>query len=321
MLVLERQRIRPEFLMGCATQNTRALLRELFPESRATIKGRTKDSLLENAHIDDIEVTPDSFKDAMWRLMDSTVTGSYHVMEMADTEFRQLDCSRILDNACAEINAIYGDSSIQTNQPLATRQRDGDNETVYEILYLGEAEAEYPHPEKDGDDMVIDGQLFKFKAYLVLHVPVISKIVIGSAHTAPYVITRPIHRSVTPKAEMDHIQEWLSIQLRCEVPPIIGINEGVMNLLQSGRLTPRTFTAVEEDGARATYGRAPGDQNENSLQVEQTLSTWNPQKGSYILEQIYPFSVDTARAIFSFGARINMEGAKYVIQTVLGART
>lgn len=318
MIVLTRGHLSAEFFEGTATNNLRAAIREMAPDLPRGGRGRR--GILANMESDGLEVSADEFRRAMWVLVDGSLTGTYHRMELSAGELRARDASGMLDTAYQVTRATYGSrSEIETGNPLDARISQTDEHgTSLEILHLGEAEAETPDHEKD-ETKVIEDRSYKFKAYLVAVVPVISKVCVTSNLPRASIITRPIHRGVTPKAQLDTLHQWLEGELRCPLPSVAGIKEGIKQLFLDRRLVPHQLDVQGGDRTRIAYKRTKGALNTSSQAAEEIIKAWDADTGSLLLDDQYSFRVDTGRAIFSFGRNTSLQESDYVIQTVLGA--
>jgi hypothetical protein len=318
MVVLSHDRLSPEFLDGAATANARAALKRLFPEIK--IKGRKREEVLDNVDVASMDVTPAQFRAAMWDLVGGPLTGQYHTMQLADSLLRERDVPELLESLRQELAVTTATTTIETKRPLDVRfVQNAKGESLLEILYLGEAEAEVHDSVEDRDEIIGDKK-YRLKAYLVRLVPVISKITIGAVRTAPTIMMRPIHQGATPKAQLDGLQQWLEGELDCPVPPVGGVKDGIRQLLVEGRLEPIVLDVEEEDGSKVRYRRAPAGQNETSRQAEDIIKAWETNSGSLRLDNKTDFRVDTGLAIFTFKSGTDFRTAADVIQTVLGSR-
>ena len=200
MIVWENGKISPEFILGSATSNMRASLKMLFPD--LNIKGVSREQILSCIDIDGMVIDPDGLRSALWDLMGSELTGSYHIMELADSELATRDRCEILDRVYASVRTSRSEVRIETNQAIDARIRHADNqEDVLDVLYLGEAEAEiadhlydYVDPDKG----------VRFKAYRVFRIPVLSRITIGTSTLRPSLSRARFTGGLRPK------QRWTS---------------------------------------------------------------------------------------------------------------
>lgn len=318
MVVLTKNRLSSDFFAGCATCNARKTMQQLFPEEK--IKGRKRQEVLSSIDLNDKEVTPAQFRDAMWTLVNGSITGAYHRMELANSElFSKENVAGLLQSVCNNVVSVYGKyDQIETGYPLDARMITIDSEKVLEILFLGEAEAE-THDYVEDREELIDGKKYKFKAYLVSVVPVISKIKIGCCSIGPTIKMCPIHQGTTPKAQLTSIQEWLEDELQCPLPTIAGIKDGIRQLMISNRIKPIVLNVLGEDGCKVTYKRALGIQNPSSKEAEDIFKQWETNSGSLQLDNQCKFRVDTARSVFTFTSGTDSRTADNVIHTVLGA--
>ncbi len=316
MKVLVNGHLSIEFLQSAALNTARQVYRTLFPNSPT--KFHSKEDVPVKLAEEELSCTSEQLRSAMWDIVGDGLNGQFHLALATKGDGIKAEA---VDKALKLASLVTKDvANLESEVILDIRRTEIEGHEGMEILYLGEAEAEVHDPAEDRHGKV-NGAEYKFKAYRLLNVPVVSKIAVSNGLPYLEITTRAIHRGAKPSSELNALRQILSDQLDIPFPPLGGIGEGI-KALWDDVITARKFQVEEADGTRAAVSTAPGASNLSSQVVESELLQWEFQHGSLIFQEDglrVPFTVDVGRAVFSFNAGTSREDAIVVIHRIIGA--